>query len=336
MECLYRRGSSNILYMKFEYLGQTVHRSTKTTDPVIAQRVIEETKRAIAGEPQRTPQSTTPFITLSKAIEEVYDERWVGIVSGRDSYRRAYHVVEILGDLPVSEIDTKKVRLVHAHLRREVRSEGTVNRYMAAFRTALRHAAESYNLPCPVFRLKKEENGRKRIYSRKEETEIIDWFRNSGYAEMADITTVLIDTGLRLSECLGIGKRDKAGRVISEVNTSQRRVTSWVNKAMKPRTIPLTQRVAAILAERGKIPFPCNKHQFARMWHKMQNALHLEKDCVAHACRHTCATRLLETGSSLLVVKEWLGHSCITITAQYLHLTSNALEEAVARLERLP
>ena len=39
----------------------------------------------------------------------------------------------------------------------------------------------------------------------------------------------------------------------------------------------------------------------------------------AHIMRHTCATRLLATGIDINTVKEHLGHSDISTTAQYLH-----------------
>ncbi|WP_162605092.1 MULTISPECIES: tyrosine-type recombinase/integrase [Geomonas] len=346
MRNLYRRGKKGMLYMKFAYLGCEVNKCTKTTDPDLAQEAIKQLKKDLylqklkggdipkklkgSNKPNRTSSSS---ITFSQAIEDVYKERWVGNVSGTTSYRYARAVLNIVGDIPIVEIDTKKVRIAHAHLKGTISNVSTVNRYLTAFRTVIRHAAESYALPVPKFPQIKDQDGRIKVFTRQEENAIINWFRSHEMEEMADISVLLIDTGFRLSECLGIGRRGKDGRLISEANIPSRRVTSWVNKGAKPRTVPLTQRASQILEVRGRVPFTITKDKYERNWKKMRDALGLERDCVAHAYRHTCASRLLETGSSLLVVKEWLGHSSIEVTMKYCHLASTSLDEAAKRLE---
>lgn len=329
---LYPRGDNGILYMKFSYMGKYINRSTKTTDTELALQVIQKVKKEIF-EGKNNPPPPKDSITFTKAIEEVYAERWACNRTGLASYRQARFVDSLLENMTVSEIDTKMVRVVYTALKSKIRSESTVNRYMAAFRTVLKHAAESYNLPCPKFRLRKENNGRIRTYSHQEEKQILDCFLIKDLAEMVDITSVLIDTGMRLSECLGIGQRDRSGRLISEVNLSRGCVTSWANKTSKPRTIPLTERAKVILQERGRVPFTYTKNKFEKAWKKMKDALSLEKDCVAHTCRHTFASRLLETGSHLQEVQELLGHTNIQTTMIYSHLQPDKLTAAIARLD---
>jgi len=61
----------------------------------------------------------------------------------------------------------------------------------------------------------------------------------------------------------------------------------------------------------------------------------LEKDnefCI-HALRHTCASRLVNAGVDLYVVKELLGHSSIQITERYAHLNPVKLVQAMEVLE---
>jgi site-specific recombinase XerD len=51
--------------------------------------------------------------------------------------------------------------------------------------------------------------------------------------------------------------------------------------------------------------------------------------------RHTCASRLVNAGIDLYVVKEWLGHSSIQVTEKYAHLAPHKLSHAAKILDDL-
>jgi len=48
-----------------------------------------------------------------------------------------------------------------------------------------------------------------------------------------------------------------------------------------------------------------------------------------HLCRHTTASRLVQRGVPLLLVKDWLGHMDIKTTMLYAHLQPRALHSIV-------
>ena len=50
--------------------------------------------------------------------------------------------------------------------------------------------------------------------------------------------------------------------------------------------------------------------------------------------RHTCASRLVQAGVGLPVVKEWLGHKTNSLTMRYAHLAPKNLLDMVHVLER--
>lgn len=56
---------------------------------------------------------------------------------------------------------------------------------------------------------------------------------------------------------------------------------------------------------------------------------------VWHTLRHTCATRLLESGVDVYRVKEILGHASVTTTEVYLHLCDRARRERALARQRL-
>ena len=59
-----------------------------------------------------------------------------------------------------------------------------------------------------------------------------------------------------------------------------------------------------------------------------------DKEFVIHsATRHTCASRMVNAGVDLYVVKEILGHASIVTTQIYAHLAPHKLAHAVSVLE---
>ena len=100
----------------------------------------------------------------------------------------------------------------------------------------------------------------------------------------------------------------------------------------------MTRRVRIILFNRKRgndRPFTLSIDQAEKAWNWVRFKMGLMNDSefLLHALRHTCATRLLNLGVDIYVVKEWLGHSSITITERYAHLNPVKLINAAAALE---
>ena len=61
----------------------------------------------------------------------------------------------------------------------------------------------------------------------------------------------------------------------------------------------------------------------------------INKAASVHTLRHSWATHLLEAGVNLRLIQAWLGHTSLTTTAIYTHLTVKAESQARERINEL-
>lgn len=323
---------------------QKVGRQQRQAESVLRQAHTELFQRKFFAESET--------LLFSEAIDQVYERKWKKNKDGAKGKRLADIVLEILGNLPLADIDRNKYyELIRTLEARKVK-ESTINRYRAALKTILRHHKQDYSF----IEMTPENGGRIRVLSREEEARLVALFRDTDhsaprclpssqkparrsakrdyYYEMPDFVTVLIDTGLRANELLCLP--------LNDINFTTKLITVWRNKAEKPRSVPMTKRVQKILEcraknESGKL-FDLDIYKADSAWQWVRKEMGLESDAhfVIHALRHTCATRLLVNGVDVYRVQKWLGHKSLKTTEKYLHLDPAQLSSAVAALEEEP
>lgn len=329
---VYKRGS--VFYMNFTVNGQRVFKSTGMTTKREA-RVVEaaERKRVLKQQGQSV-QRNVGVTLLRDAIEQTYEAKWRYGKDSQRSYRRACNLAEIVGNIKLTDIDGSTVTKLIKNLEARASSVATINRYLASLKTILRYMQQ----PTGFISLKKERKGRIRVLSREEEKQIVQLLREAEHGkrrayfpEVGDLIEVLLDTGMRLSEALNMRYED--------INFATGLISIWINKGDRPRSVPMTSRVRSILSARSADnpiqPFKIKDHQAETAWRWVRKEMGLERDkeFVIHSTRHTCASRMVNAGVDLYVVKEVLGHSSIQVTEKYAHLAPHKLSDAVAVLE---
>jgi integrase len=328
---VYKRGS--IFYMNFTCQGIRIFKSTGKTTKREAKAVEATERHKLQKQVKQTPQEMRAGILLMEAVEQTYEAKWKYGKDSQRSYRRACNLTDLIGNIPLHQIDEQTIIEMVKELEVRGSSTATVNRYLASLKTILKQLKQ----PSECIKLRKEGKGRLRIISKDEEIRILNLLRQDHvgkrvyYSEVADLLEVLLYTGMRLSEGLNMHYRD--------IDFGSNLISIWVNKGDRPRSIPMAKKVRAILEARQSSnpdkPFTLKSHQAETAWQWLRKEMGLEgeKEFVIHSTRHSCASRMVNAGVDLYVVKDILGHASIATTQIYAHLAPHKLAHAVSVLE---
>ena len=271
--------------------------------------------------------------TLSEATRVVCRRRYSDSKSIDNFVIAMTHNIKALGDLPVNKITRPMVNKMMDKLQQEFKnSNAVVNRKMGYLRVVLQEMEEDgfiemIKMPKP----RPTKNTKVHYLTKDMEDDLLAWFLD--HDEKAfHIVQALIDLGCRVNELLNLERRF-VDMPNNQINFNDR-------KNDKAVAVPMTQRVIVIMQiySMGKKPtdklFDVDYSWLNGIWQKARKELGYakEKYYTIHLCRHTCASRLVQRGVPILLVKDWLGHEDIENTMIYAHLAPKALHSVVGVL----
>ena len=269
--------------------------------------------------------------TLSEATRTVYRRRKNGTKSATNFLIGMKHNIKALGDLPVYKITRPMVNKMMDILKQERKnSNAVVNQKMGYLRVVLQEMEEDGYIEMIKFPKPRPTNNSKVHYLTNDmEKELLDYLVEHKYKAAKDIIECLIDLGCRVNELLGLEKRF--------VDFDNNQINFNDRKNDKAVAVPMTQRVIVIMQiySMGKKPtdklFDVDYSWLNAIWQKARKDLGYadKKFYTIHLCRHTCASRLVQRGVPILLVKDWLGHEDIENTMIYAHLAPKALHSVV-------
>jgi len=272
----------------------------------------------------------TKMPTLSEATRVVYKRRKNGTKSATNFLIGMKHNIKALGDLPVNKITRPMVNKMMDTLKQEHKnSNAVVNQKMGYLRVVLQEMEEDgfiemIKMPKP----RPTKNSKVHYLTEDMEKELLDYF--SVHSKKAfHIVSLLIDLGCRVNELLELEKRFVDFKN-NQINFNER-------KNDKAVAVPMTQRVRWIMnlyyydVDDTDRLFDINYSELNAIWQKARKDLGYadKKFYTIHLCRHTCASRLVQRGVPILLVKDWLGHEDIENTMIYAHLAPKALHSVV-------
>ena len=155
-------------------------------------------------------------------------------------------------------------------------------------------------------------------------------------ARDAAVMALLYGSGLRISEALGLKRRDVPAPGAGDV-------LIVTGKGNKTRMVPVLQNVLTLIADYVAMcphPLPPEGPIFvgarggplkARIiqltMERLRGALGLPDSATPHALRHSFATHLLTRGGDLRAIQELLGHASLSTTQIYTGIDSERLFE---------
>ena len=269
--------------------------------------------------------------TLSEATRVVYKRRKNGTKSATNFLIGMKHNIKALGDLPVNKITRPMVNKMMDILKQEHKnSNAVINQKMGYLRVVLQEMEEDgfiemIKMPKP----RPTKNSKVHSLTKDMEDELLKYLIQNDYYEAFDIVSCLIDLGCRVNELLNLEKRfvdfDN-----NQINFNERKNDKAVAVPMTDRVQVKIKRYYREVKDFDKL-FTLNYSELNAIWQKARKDLGYadKKFYTIHLCRHTCASRLVQRGVPILLVKDWLGHEDIENTMIYAHLQPKALHSYV-------
>ncbi len=309
-------------------------RVCKTVEEAVAARTEMANAHDISLPVMR--QKTNDW-TLTYAIEKTFQLVWDGKGSEETNKWNSADIMKFFGEhTRIKTITLDKIDDYVAHLLNNGNSGSTINRKLSCLSRILRTAFDRGKITSlPKMPRRREGTHRIRFLSPQEEERLLKLAEHMGYIAHKDAITVLIYTGFRCSELWRLERRD--------IDLTNNTITAWKTKNGHPRTIPIVEKIKPIIArlimdntttDTDRL-FPQASNQWMRSaWDRIRLHMGLDNDpqFVPHMLRHTCATRLAQRGASMVVIKEWMGHSDIQTTSRYTHFAPKDLRNAAELL----
>lgn len=272
--------------------------------------------------------------TLEALVRRSEGLLWRGQATERLNYLRLAKALKLLGDMPIDAFDTLVADRLTDLL--EDSAPATRNRFYSAINSLLKFAMKRgwRVASLPEFAWERESASRIREISPHEEALMSSILATQGRSDIADLVKVAIATGMRRSEIL----------CLQEAEIEPEWVRLWKTKTNHPRSVPITLETAKTLRKLVRDGMPTV--ETLRYWWdkaKVEMGLRDDKHFVFHACRHTCATRMVRADVHLFKIQRFLGHTRIETTMRYAHVNDTMLRSVLpqadvglAGLTRLP
>ena len=245
---------------------------------------------------------------------------------------RAFLSREGMGD--IAHADARAVRAWVAHLHDRKLAKSSIARKLATVRSCFRYLARVGRVEVNPARQVGSPRLPKRLPSflpKDESKELLDAHPERSEAGLRDhaLLELLYASGLRVAECCGLDLDDvdrrggtvrvmgKGGkeRVVPAGDAALGALEAWLSVRGEGRGALFTNLRGGRLGTRSV-------HRIVK---RRARAAGIDRRVTPHTLRHTFATHLLGEGADLRLIQELLGHSRLSTTQRYTHVSPEQL-----------
>ncbi len=303
-----------------------------------ARRKAKELKAEIAlgADPRAEHKARKAVITF----DEFFAEHYLPYVKPRKrSWNRDEELYRLrisakFGKKRLNEVTRQQIQIFHSEVLAEGLAPATANHHLKLIKRCFSLANQwDMVLGNPASRIPMfpEDNQVERYMNDEQLAKLLEVLKTDPCRSVCLIAMFLLATGCRYAEVTSArwSEVDKDKRIF--------RVAAKNSKSKRMRPVPLNDTAIDVLNQldtegtyehlfinkKTKKPYV----NIAKVWEKLRSKAGLPH-LRLHDLRHQAASNLINTGSSLYVVQQILGHSDPSVTQRYSHLSVKTLNDA--------
>lgn len=320
---LFKRDGSPNWYCEFVVKGSRIVRSTGTQARREAERFERELKAQLKQRIKDESGRIRPSTTLDQACGRYWLEHGSRLRGAYDVQRwLRYIVLYNDGSLPISELSPRHVTEFVNRLREAGIGEVSINRTVTTLQGVHNRAGKMWEEPVKVIGWKP--------YKTKERARMRWITQDQAQALLAALPQPTCDLVMFML-ITGIRKREAFNLTWSRVHLDRSCIVI-IAKGGVVREVPLSPDAITLLHE---VPRSDDLVFDTTNWRRRFDAAKVATntdDFRWHDLRHTFATWLGQSGASISVIKDLLGHSSIAVTQKYRHVANTEMQDALHRV----
>ena len=282
----------------------------------------EKAKRAVLNYSDFFEQHYMPYVKVRKR----------SYITDEGFYR--LRLKAEFGDLRLNQITRQHIQTFHTRLSNEGLAAATSNHYLKLLKHSLNLAIDWDMLdtnPATRIPLLHEANQVENLLSDEQLERLLSVLKTDENRMVCHIALYLLSTGCRLNEALQAKW--------SQVDQQHRvwKIPASNSKSKRIRAVPLNDSALDVLDQlttrdryehvfinfQTELPYTT----ISKVWGRLRTKAGLPHLRI-HDLRHQFASFLVNSGQTLFMVQQILGHSSPSVTQRYAHLSTKSLQEA--------